>query len=368
MKKSIALICLYLLFVAFLFAQPGGKYILLEEFSTAPCGFCPDGDLIAADIIKKYPKVIWVTHHAGFGTDSMTVPESVSIASAFTSGAPMAPIDRGDYKIPVYTIAPYIAVSRQKWDSICVAHLNDAPVVEIEITNDYNSSTRKLNSTVYAKFTTLPAAGDLRINLYLSEDSVVGFGKGYDQKNYFNTTSGHPFYQKGADIIGYVHHHVMRKIPGGAWGVSGIIPSTPVLNNSYSYTFSNVSIPNNWNVNKMDVIAFVSYHNSNAALRQVLNSNHKNLLDMTPAGINTLAPLQKIISVYPNPASDKIFIDGDFQGKLELMNLEGQLIQTFNLDKNSEGLSVAGLKNGIYFYRLFSKNTSVEQGKLLIVH
>lgn len=369
MKKAIVLILFNLLLAVFLFAQPGGKYILLEEFSTAPCGFCPDGDLIAADIIKKYPKVIWVTHHAGFGTDSMTVTESVSIATAFTTGAPMAPIDRGDYKIPVYTIAPYIAVSRQKWDSICVAHLNDAPVVDIGISNQYNSSTRMLNSTVYANFKTVPASGDMRINLYLMEDSIVGMGKGYDQKNYFNTNSGHPFYQKGDEIVGYVHHHVMRKIPGGAWGVSGIIPSTPLINNNYSYTFSNISIPVKWNVNKMDVIAFVSYHNTNAALRQVLNSNHKNLLDATPAAVNAVAPLQEFISVYPNPASEKIFVSTGFQGKLEIMNFAGQVLNTFNPDQNKhDGFSVAGLPNGVYFYKLIDSDQTVVQGKLVIMH
>src|SRR5207302_40583 len=107
----------------------------LEEFSTAPCGFCPDGDLVAAALIKSYPKVIWVTHHAGFGTDSMTVPQSVTLANAFTTFAPGAAIDRGYYNIPVYSYPNLIAVSRQKWDSICVAHLNDAPAVNLGITN-----------------------------------------------------------------------------------------------------------------------------------------------------------------------------------------------------------------------------------------
>ncbi|MBN1446462.1 MAG: hypothetical protein JXA28_00925 [Bacteroidetes bacterium] len=55
-------------------AQVIERRILTEEFSTARCGFCPDGSLIDANIVRDHPSVIWVTHHAGFGVDSMTTP------------------------------------------------------------------------------------------------------------------------------------------------------------------------------------------------------------------------------------------------------------------------------------------------------
>src|SRR6185503_15550568 len=145
MKNILLIIAIILVLTGRNFGQPGIKHILLEEFSTAPCGFCPDGDLVAAQLIIDHPAVIWLTHHAGFGVDSMTVPESVTIANTFTTFAPGATIDRGDYPIPVYTMPPYIAISRQKWDSVCVAHLNDPPVVDILITNQYDSVTRLLN-------------------------------------------------------------------------------------------------------------------------------------------------------------------------------------------------------------------------------
>ena len=157
-----------------LHAQAPVKRILLEEFSTAPCGFCPDGDLIAAQLVKDHPQIIWMTHHAGFGTDSMTVNESKSIAGAFTTFAPGATIDRGDYPIPVYTTPPYIAVSRQKWDSVCTAHFNDTAFIDLQLTNNFDAVQRTLTTSIQGTFSDTPLPGDLRLNLFLVEDSVVG--------------------------------------------------------------------------------------------------------------------------------------------------------------------------------------------------
>lgn len=309
MKRYLFIPVFIFLLSAFASGQSAVKHILLEEFSTAPCGFCPDGDLVAQQLIIDHPAVIWLTHHAGFGTDSMTVPESISIAGAFTTFAPGATIDKGDYPIPIYTSPPFIAISRQKWDSVCVAHLNDPPVVDINITNNYDSVTRILNCTVDASFITAPAAGDLRLNLFLVEDSVVGFGPGYDQVNYFNTTPGYPYYGAGDPIVGYVHHHVLRKVVSGTWGMTGVIPNTPVAGNTYSHTFSNIPVSAAWKDDDMDVIAFVSYYNASPLLRQVINSNHKNLKDSTSTtGINSGNAQNLQISVFPNPASDRIFL------------------------------------------------------------
>ena len=372
MKQSLLFICFPFLFSIHSFGQSPGKYILLEEFSTAPCGFCPDGDLIAEKLIKDYPSIIWVTHHAGFGTDSMTINESKTIAGAFTTFAPGAAIDRGDYKIPTYTMPPYIAVSRQKWDTVCLAHLNDLSIVDVGITNSYNSTTRMFNCTVDTKFSMVPESGDMRVNIYLVEDSVSKKGSGYDQKNYLNTQVGHRYYQKGDPIIGYVHHHVLRKVLTGSWGVSGVIPANPAPGVKYSKTYSNIAIPANWKTKDMDVVAFVSYFNSNAAMRPVINSNHKLLLDATLAGINNTTPKIANISVYPNPASDKVFIQGNFSDyddcKLQITNNTGQVIRLFNIDENRDGFSIENLPNGIYFYKIIGNNLSAIAGKLVVIH
>lgn len=377
MKKRIPLIVLACILsqTQFSFSQSGVKRILLEEFSTAPCGFCPEGDIFAQQIISNHPQVIWVTHHAGFGIDSMTIAESSAIAGAFTTFAPGACIDRMDIPLPPYTIPPYIAISRQKWDSICVAHLNDPPVVDINIINNYDSVTRILNCTVDASFITSPATGDLRLNLFLYEDSVVGFGNGYDQTNYFNSTPGHPFYNAGDPIVGYVHHHVMRKVPSGTWGMAGIIPAIPAAGSSYSHTFNNISISSLWKDNDIYVVAFVSYYNASAYLRTVINSNQKWLKDATgTTGIIIEGSENNIVNIFPNPATDKAYLSGNLssfkKSGLLITNTQGQNIRSFELDNRNfeHQFSVQDLPDGIYFYKIVSDNVIHSSGKLVVIN
>ncbi len=375
MKRHLFISVFILLISGYAFSQSAVKHILLEEFSTAPCGFCPDGDIIAEQLIKDHPNVIWLTHHAGFGTDSLTVPESNPIANAFTTFAPGACIDRGDYPIPIYTMPPYIAVSRQRWDSVCVAHLNDPPVADIKITNAYNSVSRSLNCTIDASFITTPASGDLRLNLFIVEDSVVGFGKGFDQTNYFNTTPGHPCYQKGDPIVGYIHRRVLRSVPTGAWGSTGIIPSSPAAGKTYSYTFANIPISPKWKENDIDVIAFVSYYNTNAKLRQVINSNQKKLKDTTTTtGLPSVNVQNPGVSVFPNPASNKVILRYDLKddtnNKIVITDRQGKTIKSFTLEaaNNTSVFSVEELPNGIYFYQIITDDRMIHTGKLIIMH
>lgn len=369
MKKNL----LTLLFVILvcqtqLFAQ-STKRILLEEFSTAPCGFCPDGDLVAAQLIIDHPSVIWVTHHAGFGTDSMTATGSVAVANAFTTFAPGACIDRGDYPIPVYTSPPYIAISRQKWDSVVVAHLNDPPVVDVTLTNQYDSVTRMLTCNVNANFITAPASGDFRLNLFLVEDSVVGFGSGYDQINYYNTTFGHPFYGAGNPIVGYVHHHVVRYIGSQPWGLSGVIPSTPVTGTNYSHTFSNISIPLAWKEDDIDVVAFVSYYNIDAHLRQVINAGTEPMKNGTTGIVNQS---EQSVSVFPNPAAENIFIVSEKAiasvSSFILKDISGKTIREYSLEKGNMSftLPVNEIANGIYFYSIRSAEGILSNGKIAV--
>ncbi|MEP7167841.1 MAG: Omp28-related outer membrane protein [Bacteroidota bacterium] len=371
MKKFLLITSFIFILTGKNFGQPGVRHILLEEFSTAPCGFCPDGDLVAAQLIIDHPQVIWVTHHAGFGTDSMTVPESITIANAFTTFAPGATIDRGDYPIPVYTSPPYIAISRQKWDSVCVAHLNDPPVVDIFITNQYDSVTRLLNCTVDASFFTTPAPGDLRLNLFLVEDSVVGFGQGYDQTNYFNTTVGHPYYGAGDPIVGYIHHHVIRKVQTGTWGMTGVIPNSPVAGSTYTHTFTNISLPASWKDYNMDVVAFVSYYNANANLREVLNSNQKKLTEVT-TNVNEIDNLSSRVAVYPNPASGEIHVNitenKNSENKIIITDFSGKEVLTSPLEDNNSVIETKNISDGIYFYKIFSGKEIIGRRKIVVLH
>ncbi len=372
MKKHTLLLMLFMLSSSGIWAQSGTRHILLEEFSTAPCGFCPEGDLFARQIIDAHPQVIWVTHHAGFGTDAMTVPASSTIASAFTTFAPAACLDRGDYPIPVYTIAPYIGVSRQKWDSLVVAHLNDPPIVDVSVTNTFDVVNRLLDATVNINFIAAPTPGDLRLNLFLVEDSVSGTGSGYDQTNYFNTTQGHAFYNLGDPIVGYIHHHVIRKIETGAWGLTSVIPNNPSAGSSYSQGFTGISIPASWKEQDITLVAFVSYYHTDPHLRQVINSI-ETPLNMGTAGISGVNPVDHSIAVYPVPAWNQlqVRISGQTgiagQTRLVILDATGRVCFDERVTPEADGhffLDVSQLPAGVYFLK--AGDTIGQSGRIFI--
>ncbi|MBC8343497.1 MAG: hypothetical protein H8E61_05910 [Bacteroidetes bacterium] len=155
----------------------GTKKVFIEEFSTCPCGFCPDGHIVLEDIMHRNPKIMGLIHHAGFGTDSMTINESKSIATAFTNGAPTAAIDRVHWPDQIR-----IAISRTIWEERALLQLARKTAVDIDLFSTYNPTNKTMTVDVDLDFVDYPLPGDMRLNVFLVEDSVSGLGTGWDQK------------------------------------------------------------------------------------------------------------------------------------------------------------------------------------------
>jgi hypothetical protein len=359
-------------------AQTAQRRILLEEFSTAQCGFCPDGEVIASKIVRDHPSVIWVTHHAGFGTDSMTALHSPAIAGAFVNFAPSGVIDRVKY--PKH-VAPYenLGNIRSKWDSLVTAHLGDEQYAEIRIVSTYRAPTQQLECAVEVEFSAVPATGDLRLHLFVIEDSIVGAGKGYDQTNYFNSTAGHKYYGAGDPILGYAHHRVVSAIPTGAWGVEEVIPRTPETGKVYTWNWTGDmnAIWDKNNLGRHDIIslvAFVSYYDSDPFRRAVVHAGEAPITNLildvpnAPAVPGTLE-----LAVYPNPASSHVTVTAALapaeHGRLIVTDAAGREVAIARLDAGNPrlALSTAALPAGIYFTRLMT-GTRIAAGKFLVRH
>jgi len=359
-------------------AQSGARRILFEEFSTAQCGFCPDGDLIAADIARRNPSVIWVTHHAGFGVDSMTAQGSNTIANAFVNFAPSGVIDRVLY--PEHA-APYknLGTARAKWDSIVTAHLGDELFAEIDITTFYYSEIPTLQCRVDVRFTSLPPPGDFRLHLFIIEDSIIGAGPGYDQKNYFNTTQGHPLKGAGDPIIGYAHHRVVSAIPSGAWGVAGVIPPTPEIGRTYSWEWDGSVFPvwdpsNMYRPDLITLVAFVAYDNPDPFKRRVVHAGEAKITAIIDdAKTAAAAPDGIILTAYPNPARDKVLLTAAplnaGRSALIVTDPAGRKVAEAELSAGNPHfiLPVSDLAEGMYFCRIIT-GSGVAAGKFLVLH
>jgi hypothetical protein len=347
-----------------LFSQHPVKKVLLEEFSTAPCGFCPEGGIIAEELLHKYPNIYTFTHHAGFGTDSMTIPESKTIAAKYTTFAPAAVIDRGNYPIPVFTKEGFIGVSRQKWDSVVAVRLNDPAEVIVKIDKiNLDEQNRMLSVDVSAQFLLSKSEeNDYRVNVLIIEDSVSGVGKGWDQKNYFNNEPKYPdLYHKGDSIVGFQHRHVVRAMPTGAWGLAGIIPSIPESGTTYKYSLENFNLPAIWKIKDLSVLVFVSHFNTDYFKHKIYNTDGESLAGYMKLDVTGQAQAnEEEFGIYPNPAGSLTYIRFGFayptSAKIELYSAAGEKIrniaETGIYTDNPVYFYTSDLAQGVYFVKV----------------
>ncbi len=328
------------------------REVLIEEFSTAPCGYCPEGNLMLQNIIDSVPKTMAVTHHSGYLTDSMTIPEDLAYESVFAFGAPTATIDRTWF--PGETM---YALGRGVWKSYTLQELGKKTPVDLGLSTTYNSSNRQLNINVDANFVDYAYPGDIRISVFIVEDSVMKIGAGYDQTNYYNTTFGHAFYNKGNPIVGFYHMHVLRAVPSGTWGSAGVIPSNPGPSQTYSKNYL-YTLPTKFKEKRVKVIAFVNYYNQ--YYKEVLNAKEVNNIF---TGIEAPEKALTSMELYPNPSNGEFGASFSLESRgelsLEILNTLGEKVYTENLGTYLPGTHTVyydkgGLAPGIYMVSLRS--------------
>lgn len=96
---------------------------------------------------------------------------------------------------------------------------------------------------------------------------------------------------------------------------------------------------------------FVAYNNT-------VNNSRISVLkyDSVTVGINKVK--ESNLSVYPNPANDKITIEipeGQTPGQLSMINLNGEVVLMYSLIKPKTQIDISNLRGDVYFMRLTSK-------------
>ena len=329
------------------------REVLLEEFTTAPCQFCPDGAVVVEQILASNPAVIAVGEHACFGTDAMTIPEASTYCSAFGSGAPTACIDR-----VLFRGETSVAHGRGTWSANAATRAAIGSPVTLNVTGTYNATNRQVNADVTANFADYAVPGDIRVTLFVVEDSVTGAGSGYNQVNAYNNSAGHPYAGAGNPIVGFVRRHVLRDVypTNDAWGDNTVIPTSPVLNTNYvkNNTFT---LNSTWKSNDVSLVAFVSYYNVNTDERVVLNAADVKLNNLT-SSVGEIEKDASSLSIYPNPTADVSTIEFNLSTSkavlLSVRDMTGKEVIVKDFGTLSAGVQkiafdATNLTNGIYF-------------------
>lgn len=333
------------------FAQ---KRVIIEKFTSSFCGSCPNAALIIKDLQQEYPGLIWVSHHkpttwTDYDLDNDRSDVIWDEANIF--GTPLGSVDR----TPVNN---NIATTSGGWENLIIQQFAEPAYAEIEITNGiFNEADGQLDFEVNTTFSQIPpSAASYRLSIMIVEDSIVGYGSGYDQSNYFNDTPGHPLEGMGQPIIGYVHNNIVRTILDDTWGTPAIIPDNPEVGQTYTQTYTHI-IPDTINWQQSRIVAMVTKHDDNSVLnRQVLNANERYLRDFVVTSANEPELAKASFWLSPNPTQERIFIqNAPLAATGRMLNGQGQKVMDLQANQWQNGISVAHLPKGIYYVQLMQQ-------------
>ena len=270
MKKHLLTLAL-LLITSMGFAQ---KNVLVEELTGTWCQWCPSGMYYGDSLVKAYDNVIFVAIHC---EDPMEYAEYYE-ASGLT-GAPTANIGRH-----------YFGENVNNWFARTETEMQDDPLANVSVANDYDASTRTLTVTVSIE--ALAALnGSYRIGAIVTEDAVTGPAPAYNQTNSYSggghgTMGGYENLPNPIPANRIAYDHVGRKLLGGYDGLSNSVPATLPAGETAFAEFT-YEIPESYDPNYIRVIGVLVAPDGsieNAGISAYLNGSDNAAPNFTSMG------------------------------------------------------------------------------------
>ena len=283
-------------FVSF---APQSKGVLIEEFTGRYCQYCPDGHVVANNIVHNNPGKAWAvnvhggdyapTNYPNFNTN---VGEQIMYAfnaSSFPTGV----VNRNTAD----------AVGRGSWSSLATQELSQTAICNIGGQVVVDPTTRTANITVEVYYTSSSSSSTNYLNIIMLQDSIWGSQSG--------GSSNPEQYDNGY----YCHMHVLRDAVTSTWGDA--ISQTHVgalITKQYTYQIPQViGSPNGADVDLDNIyfLAFVTEKYQGVPTRPILNVNELYKLEGTSQDIyadilsvtqstNFVCSNEKVISVTVN--------------------------------------------------------------------
>ena len=210
------------------------RKFLLEHFTSANCNQCPMGMKYIVEYLDKQTNpYIWVSHHAVYGTDEYTIPESNTIAMNYLG----------------MNSVPSVVFNRSKQNGLLVIgawnienlEVEDETIAEASVVIDhcYNATTRKLNITVSGQVANKDRQKYL-LSILIKENGLVG-----KQEDAYCSW-------KGAEWKEYMHPRVVRDLVTATFG-----DTVKVENQEYSYSTSYI-LDEEWVPENCCIVAYLT--------------------------------------------------------------------------------------------------------------
>lgn len=348
------------------------KKVLVEEFTGAWCGWCPDGAVVLGEILDANTNAIGVSVHSG---DDMEFTEGGDLATEYAPFYPSGMVDRY-----LFETEAEVGLDRGTW----VTHFTERSAMTVPVTVSlqnvqFDSSSRQLVATVKADFVG-PVENDLRFNLLLSEDGVTGTGSGYDQINYFSGNANypnHPFFGLPDPIVGYEHNHCLRAMLGGTWGTNGIIPSSVNDGDSYTKEYT-TTLPVGWDFHKIQIVGLVQEYNIDKNHRNILNADNIELNSIF-TGMDQPTTDTHVSGIYPNPFSDMtqidFYLDKNTTVQIAIYDLMGRKVADLknaflgsghhSVNWNGQNDDAMQVEDGVYIVSIKTTDSEISQKVIL---
>lgn len=265
MKKIFTLIivamALHLNAQQFVSTTPQNRNVVIEEFTGINCPNCPDGHVVANNIVNAYPDRVWAVNiHAGSYAPmyypNFNTTDGTAIYYGFNvTGFPQAVVNRStDYGLGRTDWATH---TNQQMGQIAECNVGGQVVI--------NTEARTATITVEVYYVSNSASSTNYLNVIMLEDDIIG-----PQANGHTNPSQY--------INGQYHHnHVFRDAVTSTWG-DAISPTTAgsLISKTYTYNIpETVGTPNGTsvNINNVSFLVFVTEQYQGTPTRPILNAN-----------------------------------------------------------------------------------------------
>lgn len=316
--------------------EPSNRNVLIEEYTGRSCPYCPQGHLVANQIVAAHPgRVFAVNYHSTSmgslsptGFPNLNLPVATTLMSAFgPDGIPMGVVNR----------STATAQSRGAWTNLANQQLEQAAECNVAGSVIINPQTRVAQITVEVYYTGNSSVGENYLTIEMLQDSIMGAqsGSSYNPSQVINGT--------------YCHMHTLRSVITNPWG-DVISPTSQgtLITKTYEYTIpERIGEPNpvDVDINNVFFIAFVSERYQGTPTRPILN-----VCEMEPMlGSNEpIYPLVNSVSVQDEYSCSQtktvevgisnigtetltsLVINATLEGETQTINWEGSLPQFGN--------------------------------------
>ena len=229
------------------------KNALVEDYTGHKCGNCPAAASELKNLEATYGvKVIPIAIHAGYyaltnATYSTNFQTTTGNDYDTQFGNSAAGNPNGLINRTGYGTASYIK-QWSSWGSAIAQQIAIPADFKMTITNNFNTGTNLLNTTVTIKALS-NLSGQYKLVVLLTEDAIIA-----EQLDYSKPT-GSQF------IPNYEFNHVLRGAINSSWG-DAIFSSSINANDSVVKLFTNYSVSTSYNANNCHVVAYVYDANS----------------------------------------------------------------------------------------------------------